>query len=53
MKRNLAVAMGNAAVAGSLDNSFLPRLKQWAESTDEGLRSAGQWALGALRKLDL
>jgi len=43
MKRNLAVAMGNA---GEL--SFLPRLKQWSESADEALRSAAQWALSKL-----
>jgi epoxyqueuosine reductase len=49
MKRNLAVAIGNAAAAGQVDSAFLPRLRQWAESTDEGLRAASQWAL---RKLD-
>jgi epoxyqueuosine reductase len=45
MKRNLAVALGNAAAAGSGERSFLPRLKQWAESADETLRAAAQWAL--------
>jgi epoxyqueuosine reductase len=39
-KRNLAVAMANSG-----ERSFLPRLKQWAESADEGLRVAAQWAL--------
>jgi epoxyqueuosine reductase len=48
MKRNLAVAMGNTA-----EGVFMPRLREWAESEDEGLRIAGQWALGALRKVDL
>ena len=47
MKRNLAVAMRNAA-----DGTFVPRIREWAECEDEGLRSAGQWALGALRKVD-
>jgi epoxyqueuosine reductase len=48
MKRNLAVAMGNAA-AGQVERSFIPRLKHWAGSADEALRSAAQWAL---RNLD-
>jgi len=48
MKRNLAVAMGNAAAADSGERSFLPRLKEWAESTDEALRTAAQWALSKL-----
>jgi epoxyqueuosine reductase len=45
MQRNLAIAMGN-----SRDSSFLPRLRQWAVSADEALRSAAQWAIS---KLDL
>jgi epoxyqueuosine reductase len=49
MTRNLAVAMGNAAGAGQVDSTFLPRLRQWAESADEALRTAAQWAL---RNLD-
>jgi epoxyqueuosine reductase len=48
MKRNLAVAMGNAAAAGSRESYFLPRLKQWADSADEALRTAAQWALSKL-----
>ena len=43
MRRNVAVAMGNSS-----ERSFVPRLKQWAESADEGLRAAAQWALRKL-----
>lgn len=48
MRRNLAIAMGNAAEAGSGERSFLPKLKEWAESADEGLRIAARWALSKL-----
>jgi epoxyqueuosine reductase len=47
-KRNLAVAIGNAADAGPLDHSLSARLKHWAESTDEILRTAAQWAVSKL-----
>lgn len=47
-QRNLAVAMGNALAADSSERSFLPRIKDWAESADEALRTAAQWALGKL-----
>ena len=43
MKRNLAVAMGNAAL-----RTCVPRLREWAESSDEGLCSAARWALRKL-----
>jgi epoxyqueuosine reductase len=45
MQRNIAIAMGNSG-----ESSFVPRLKQWAESADEVLRTAAQWAMS---KLDL
>ena len=48
MKRNVAVAMGNAATSGSDQSSFVPRLREWADSADEGLRSAARWALSKL-----
>ncbi len=48
MRRNVAIAMGNAAEANRGEPGFVPRLKKWAESADEGLRSAAQWALGKL-----
>ena len=47
-KRNLAVALGNAAAAGNGDRGFLPRLREWADSTDEALRTAAEWALSKL-----
>ena len=43
MRRNVAVAMGNSG-----ERNFAPRLKQWAEAADEGLRTAAQWALHKL-----
>jgi epoxyqueuosine reductase len=48
MLRNVAVAMGNAAAAGSGAQSFVPRLKEWADAADEGLRAAARWALSKL-----
>ena len=47
-KRNLAVAMGNAAAAGHLALTLSARLKQWSDSADEALRTAAQWALSKL-----
>lgn len=43
LKRNVAIAIGNAGLS-----RFAPRLRQWAESEDDGLRSAARWALGKL-----
>ena len=43
LKRNIAVAMGNSGVV-----SFAPKLREWAQATDTGLRSAAQWALEKL-----
>ena len=55
MQRNAAIAMGNAArlrssaaQAGSDDRSFLPKLREWADAADEGVRSAAKWALSKL-----
>jgi epoxyqueuosine reductase len=48
MRRNVAVAMGNAAAAGCGESSFVPRLREWAEVADEGLRTAARWALSKL-----
>ena len=42
-RRNVAIAMGNSGLAG-----FMPRLESWAETADEGLRTAARWALGKL-----
>ena len=43
MRRNIAVAMGNSGEPG-----FMPRLREWADAADEGLRAAARWALGKL-----
>jgi epoxyqueuosine reductase len=43
LRRNIAVAMGNSGV-----RSFTPRLQEWAEATDTGLRAAARWALEKL-----
>ncbi|HEY2467854.1 MAG TPA: tRNA epoxyqueuosine(34) reductase QueG [Terracidiphilus sp.] len=50
MRRNIAIAMGNAAEAGSDERSFVPRLREWADAADEGLRAAARWALSKLEK---
>ena len=44
LRRNVAVAMGNSGLTG-----FVPRLAGWADSVDEGLRAAAQWALARLQ----
>ncbi len=43
MRRNAAIAMGNSG-----DEAFEPRLKDWAEAADAGLRAAARWALAKL-----
>jgi epoxyqueuosine reductase len=43
MLRNVAVAMGNSGVRG-----FAPRLREWAEASDAGVRAAARWALSKL-----
>jgi epoxyqueuosine reductase len=45
LRRNVAIAMGNSGLA-----RFVPRLEEWAEAADEGVRSAARWAL---KKTDL
>ena len=44
MRRNIAVAIGNSG-----DQSFVPRLREWADAADEGLRVAARWALSKLK----
>ncbi|MGO9337547.1 MAG: tRNA epoxyqueuosine(34) reductase QueG [Terracidiphilus sp.] len=44
LRRNVAIAMGNSGLA-----RFAPLLDEWAQSADEGLRSAAQWALAKLQ----
>jgi epoxyqueuosine reductase len=43
LRRNVAIAMGNSGM-----ERFLPRLHEWTEAADEGLRTAARWALGKL-----
>jgi len=43
LRRNVAIAMGNAGLA-----RFVPRLREWAQAADEGLRAAARWALGKI-----
>ncbi len=45
LRRNVAIAMGNS---GSADCA--PRLVEWANAADEGLRAAARWAQARLRK---
>jgi epoxyqueuosine reductase len=43
LRRNAAIAMGNSGRP-----RFLPWLEKWAQSADDGLRAAAQWALTRL-----
>jgi epoxyqueuosine reductase len=43
LRRNVAIAMGNSGLA-----QFVPRLREWAQVADEGLRVAARWALGRI-----
>ena len=40
LRRNVAVAMGNSGL-----KRFMPRLDQWTQAADLGLRTAARWAL--------
>ncbi len=44
LRRNVAIAMGNSGLG-----QFVSRLEEWGTATDDGLRSAAQWALAKLR----
>jgi epoxyqueuosine reductase len=44
LRRNAAIAMGNSGM-----NQFVSRLAQWADSADEGLRTAARWSLVKLQ----
>jgi epoxyqueuosine reductase len=44
-RRNVAIAMGNSGEA-----QFAQKLESWALATDDGLRTAAQWALDKLRR---
>jgi epoxyqueuosine reductase len=43
VRRNVAIAMGNSGLA-----RFAPILGKWADSADQGLRTAALWALARL-----
>ena len=43
LRRNLAIAMGNSGLA-----RYTAKLEEWAQATDEGLRTAARWALEKL-----
>jgi epoxyqueuosine reductase len=43
MRRNVAIAMGNSGLRG-----FLPKLREWAGSSDEVLAEAADWAIGEI-----
>jgi epoxyqueuosine reductase len=45
MQRNTAIAIGNSG-----ERSFAPRLHDWAEAADEGLRAAARWALERINR---
>ena len=48
LRRNVAIAMGNAIAEGNSDGRDVERLRDWATSDDEGLRTAARWALSQL-----
>ncbi len=43
MRRNVAIAMGNSGL-----RRFLPKLREWAGSSDEVLAEAADWAIGEI-----
>jgi epoxyqueuosine reductase len=49
LRRNLAIAMGNAIAAGHGEARDIARLRTWADSDDEGIRTAARWALSQFK----
>jgi epoxyqueuosine reductase len=43
LRRNVAVAIGNSGI-----KSLTPRLQEWTEAADTGVRAAARWALEKL-----
>jgi len=43
LRRNVAIAMGNSGL-----HAFVPRLREWTQAADEGVRGAARWALARL-----
>jgi len=48
LRRNVAIAMGNAPPVGTRKERFEARLREWATAADNGLRAAAAWALEKL-----
>jgi epoxyqueuosine reductase len=48
LRRNLAIAVGNAITMDGAQERFIGQLRQWTADADEGLRSAARWALAKL-----
>jgi epoxyqueuosine reductase len=48
LRRNVAIAMGNAIAVGSGAARFTERLHTWTQAADEGLRAAAAWAIKKL-----
>jgi epoxyqueuosine reductase len=44
LQRNVAIAIGNSG-----QDRFTPRLEEWAQAADAGLRTAARWALTKLK----
>ena len=51
MRRNVAIAMGNAQTNRGGSEEHIERLRVWAESQDGALRTAAEWALRQLNDL--
>jgi len=47
LRRNLAIAMGNSGLT-----RFLPKLREWKESTDESVAQAAGWSIAQLEDSD-
>lgn len=47
LRRNIAIAMGNSGL-----DRYVPVLKKLSDATEEGLRTAAQWALARLSIVD-
>jgi epoxyqueuosine reductase len=48
LRRNVAIATGNAIATGHAEAGQIERLRAWAGSDDEGVRTAAKWALSQI-----